>query len=116
MPPLPASQSQRRAPALSPLEMSTPTQRRPFAETQPDASDEALTSVPAQAEAPATTPPIRRSALPVAAQFPLVTVLSFVMASLGYSLLAEVTKGDLAAVSRSQDTWLEVALLAGWRM
>jgi hypothetical protein len=96
--------------------MSTPTQRRPFAETQPDASDEALTSVPAQAEAPATTPPIRRSALPVAAQFPLVTVLSFVMASLGYSLLAEVTKGDLAAVSRSQDTWLEVALLAGWRM
>ncbi|KAI5465554.1 hypothetical protein BGZ63DRAFT_107838 [Mariannaea sp. PMI_226] len=60
--------------------------------------------------------PARRSALPVMVQFPLVTVLSFVMASLGYSFLAEVTKGDLATVSRTQESWEEVAVLAGWRV
>lgn len=54
--------------------------------------------------------------LPVAAQFPLVATLSFAMASLGYSLLGEVSKGELASVSRSQDTWSEVAVLAGWRL
>ncbi|KLP08039.1 uncharacterized protein LW94_3973 [Fusarium fujikuroi] len=38
------------------------------------------------------------------------------MASLGYSLLGELTNGELAALSRSQDTWAEVSLLAGWRV
>lgn len=66
---------------------------------------------------PELAPPAkRRSKLPVVVQFPLVVTLSFVMASLGYSLLSEVTKGELAGVSRSQDTWGELALLAGWRV
>lgn len=59
---------------------------------------------------------VRRPKLPPAAQFPLAAALSFAMASLGYSLLGEMTKGELAAVSRSQDTWGEVAILAGWRL
>lgn len=58
----------------------------------------------------------RRSTLPPMLRFPLAATLSFAVASLGYSLLGEVTKGELAAVSRSQDTWGEVAVLAGWRM
>lgn len=54
--------------------------------------------------------------LPPAARFSLATTLSFVLASLGYSLLDEVSNGDLAAVSRSQDTWAEIGLLASWRL
>lgn len=92
-----------------------PTQRRNVAAADDDA-DDALASVPAQPEEPATTPPIRRSVLPVVLQFPLVTMLSFVAASLGYSLLAEVTKGELGRVSRSQDTWQEIALMSSWRV
>lgn len=58
----------------------------------------------------------KRGKLPAWAQFPLAATLSFALASLGYSLLGEVTKGELASVSRSQDTWTEVAILAGWRL
>ena len=58
----------------------------------------------------------RRSALPPALRFPLAATLSFAVASLGYSLLGEVTKGELASVSRSQDTWVEVGVLSGWRL
>lgn len=58
----------------------------------------------------------QRTRIPAAAQFPLAATLSFAMASLGYSLLGEVSKGELASVSRSQDTWGEVGVLAAWRM
>ncbi|KAF5669649.1 hypothetical protein FHETE_4889 [Fusarium heterosporum] len=57
-----------------------------------------------------------REMVPKQAQFPLAIATSFAMASLGYSLLGELTGGELAALSRSQDTWPEVLLLAGWRM
>ncbi|KAH7170300.1 hypothetical protein EDB81DRAFT_752833 [Dactylonectria macrodidyma] len=80
-----------------------------------DAGDEAPAPSATELSPLGRPSPARRSALPVAVQFPLVTVLSFSMASLGYSLLGEVTKGELAAVSRSQDTWEEVGLLAAWR-
>ncbi|KAF7543991.1 hypothetical protein G7Z17_g10310 [Cylindrodendrum hubeiense] len=90
-----------------------PIQRR--GPTNPaDAGDEVPAPSPAESS-PSVPSPTRSSALPVAVQFPLAAVLSFSMASLGYSLLGEVTKGELAAVSRSQDTWEEVGLLAGWR-
>jgi hypothetical protein len=54
--------------------------------------------------------------VPRKAKFPLAIATSFVMASLGYSLMSELTNGELAALSRTQDTWEEVALLAGFRM
>lgn len=57
-----------------------------------------------------------REMIPQQAQFPLAVATSFAMASLGYSLLGELTGGELAAFSRSQDTWAEVLLLAGWRV
>jgi hypothetical protein len=57
-----------------------------------------------------------REVIPDQAQFPLAVATSFAMASLGYSLLGELTGGQLAAISRSQDTWGEVTLLAGWRV
>lgn len=58
----------------------------------------------------------RRARLHPIVQFPLAATLSFATASLGYSLLGEFSKGELAAVSRSQDTWVEVGVLAGWRL
>lgn len=58
----------------------------------------------------------RGARLPVALQFPLLAVLSFSISSLGYSLMSEWGKGDLAAVSKSLDTWTQVATLAAWRM
>jgi hypothetical protein len=52
----------------------------------------------------------------VAIQFPLIVVLSFSISSLAYSLLSEWNKGELGSVSKSLDTWEEVAILASWRM
>ncbi|KXH39723.1 hypothetical protein CSIM01_07743 [Colletotrichum simmondsii] len=58
----------------------------------------------------------QRSHLPKALQFPLVTVLSFSISSLCYSFLSEWSRGELAGISKSLDTWGEVATLAGWRI
>ncbi|KAK7428476.1 hypothetical protein QQZ08_004914 [Neonectria magnoliae] len=92
------------------------TQRRAHANPADEAEDEAAVPAPVDSSLDAPVPSLARSsALPIAVQFPLLAVLSFCMASLGYSLLGEVTKGELAAVSRSQDTWTEVGVLAGWR-
>ena len=99
-----------------------PTSRR-AAKAEAEASD----STPATAVVPASAsedagvvdraaPKAVASKLPPFAQFPLAVTLSFAMASIGYNLLGEVSKGDLAAVSRSQDTWEEVGVLAGWRL
>ncbi|KAF4587778.1 hypothetical protein GQ602_004471 [Ophiocordyceps camponoti-floridani] len=48
--------------------------------------------------------------------FPLLVVASFCLASWGYSLVGEVSGGRLAAVSRSQESGGEIAVLVGWRM
>lgn len=74
------------------------------------ATEDAIVAPVTRAELP------RSSKLPTVVQFPLAVTLSFAIASVGYNLLGEVTKGDLAAVSRSQDTWVEVGVLAGWRL
>ncbi|KAF6813698.1 hypothetical protein CMUS01_12777 [Colletotrichum musicola] len=58
----------------------------------------------------------QRSHLPTVLQFPLVTVLSFSISSLCYSFLSEWSRGELAGISKSLDTWGEVAILAGWRI
>ncbi|KAH7328567.1 hypothetical protein B0I35DRAFT_21326 [Stachybotrys elegans] len=57
-----------------------------------------------------------RVELPAAAQFPITVLLSFAAASMGYSVLGELSKGELAAVTRTQETWQEVGLLATWRV
>ncbi|CAM1505416.1 Fc.00g110530.m01.CDS01 [Cosmosporella sp. VM-42] len=89
-----------------------PTQRRnPVVKADVGNERSALAVIPTTSDA------LRhRSTLPAPAKFPLVVVLSFAMSSLGYSLLGEVTKGELAGVSRSQDTWVEVGVLSGWRV
>ncbi|OBR14171.1 hypothetical protein CH63R_02897 [Colletotrichum higginsianum IMI 349063] len=58
----------------------------------------------------------QRSHLPTVLQFPLVTVLSFSISSLCYSFLSEWSRGELAGISKSLDTWSDVATLAGWRI
>ena len=60
--------------------------------------------------------PRRGAALPGALQFPLAAGMSFALASLGYSIVGELSQGELVSVSRLQDTWGEVAVLAGWRV
>lgn len=84
------------------------------ADTAADAANELALETKEEVRAAAHA--TKRPKLPVWAQFPLAATLSFAMASLGYSLLGEVTKGELAGVSRSQDSWTEVAVLAGWRL
>jgi hypothetical protein len=80
-------------------------------------SDEtALTTTPSSPKQVQQPPPTFRDMVPHKAKFPLAIATSFAMASLGYSLLSELTNGELAALSRTQDTWAEVSLLAGWRM
>ncbi|KAM0346452.1 hypothetical protein ACHAPU_005517 [Fusarium lateritium] len=81
------------------------------------ASDEAVLATTSSSPKEVQQPPRTfREMVPKQAQFPLAIATSFAMASLGYSLLGELTGGELAALSRSQDTWPEVLLLAGWRM
>ena len=88
------------------------------ADAEKSASHEDAAAADAQPVASAANPAQARggSKLPSCVQFPLAVVLSFAFASLGYNLLGTVTKGELASVSRSQDTWEEIARLAGWRM
>ncbi|KAK2679916.1 hypothetical protein RAB80_005097 [Fusarium oxysporum f. sp. vasinfectum] len=78
--------------------------------------DTALTTIPSSPREVQQPPRTFRDVVPRQAQFPLAVATSFAMASLGYSLLGELTNGELAALSRSQDTWAEVSLLAGWRV
>ncbi|KAJ9155086.1 glycogen debranching enzyme protein [Pleurostoma richardsiae] len=57
-----------------------------------------------------------RPHLPKPLQFPLVAILSLSISSLGYSILNEYTEGELANISRTLDSWPEIALLALWRL
>jgi hypothetical protein len=60
--------------------------------------------------------PVRRSRLPAALRFPLVVLLSFTLSSLLFSIVAEVTAGDLAAISKHTESWVEIAGLLGWKV
>ncbi|GJN77294.1 hypothetical protein PLIIFM63780_000784 [Purpureocillium lilacinum] len=70
----------------------------------------------AQAVVPALRQQQQQGKLPVALQFPIAAALSFALASLGYSIVGEVSKGELVSVIHAQDTWGQVAILAGWRI
>ncbi|OAA38904.1 hypothetical protein NOR_06557 [Metarhizium rileyi] len=54
--------------------------------------------------------------LPLVVQFPLTVALSFALSTLGRMVISQVSQGELESLTRSQDTWEEVALLAGWRI
>ncbi|EFY93882.1 hypothetical protein J3459_007581 [Metarhizium acridum] len=54
--------------------------------------------------------------LPLALQFPLTVALNFALSSLGRMIISQVSNGELESLTRSQDTWGEVALVTGWRM
>ena len=102
-----------------------PTSRRAAAKAEAEASDSSVVAAPVSeaaseiavaAKSIVETSAAPASKLPPGVQFPLAVTLSFALASIGYNLLGEVSKGDLAAVSRSQDTWGEVGILTGWRL
>lgn len=93
----------------------SPTKRVAKSDAEPLASAHGELVEVADAMAAGATRP-RRGELPAVLKFPIATTLSFCIASLGYSLVGELSKGGLTSVSRSQDTWAEVAVLAGWRM
>jgi hypothetical protein len=79
------------------------------------AGSDDVAATPAKDEG-APTEAAHAAKIPTLIQFPLVAAISFTTASLGYSLVAELTKGELAGVSRSQETWQEIGILAGWRV
>lgn len=62
------------------------------------------------------SPVVRVAKLPLAIQFPLVLVLSLAVSSVAYSLLSSHAKGELARVSKSLDSWEDVAVVAGMRI
>lgn len=62
------------------------------------------------------SPNRRASRLPASLQFPLIVLLSFSFASLGYSFLNESTRGELSAITKPPESSFEVTILALWRM
>lgn len=82
-----------------------------------DAADDVVATTPAKGgdgEVPSKA--ARSARIPSLVVFPLVAGISFITASLGYSVVAELTNGELATVSRSQETPEEIYILAGWRV
>jgi hypothetical protein len=59
---------------------------------------------------------VRPSKIPPLLRFPLVIVLSLTLSSLLYSFTSDYTAAELARVSKSLDSWGQVAALLGWRM
>jgi hypothetical protein len=60
--------------------------------------------------------PERESQIPSALRFPLVVILSFTLSSLLFSIVAEVTAGDLAAISKHTESWVEITGLLAWKV
>lgn len=84
-----------------------------------DEVDDVVATTPAkdgEGEGEAPSKAARSARIPSLVVFPLVAGISFITASLGYSVVSELTKGELATVSRSQETPEEIYILAGWRV
>ncbi|KAG6007780.1 hypothetical protein E4U21_005498 [Claviceps maximensis] len=56
------------------------------------------------------------SRLPGAAQFPLTLALSFALSTLGSVVMSQVSQRTLQSLTRSSETWNEVAILTSWRI
>lgn len=97
------------------VEKTTP-KRRGGADDVDDV-DGAVAATPAKdGEEEVPSKAARSARIPSLVVFPLVAGISFITASLGYSVVAELTNGELATVSRSQETPEEIYILAGWRV
>ncbi len=59
---------------------------------------------------------MRKSQLFSGLRFPLVIILSFVLSSVLFSIIAEVTAGDLAGISKHTESWVEITGLLGWKV
>jgi hypothetical protein len=60
--------------------------------------------------------PAPKSRVPSTLQFPLVVTLSLILSALMYSFIAEITPGDLAAISKHSESWAEVTGLLAWKV
>ncbi|KYK60166.1 hypothetical protein DCS_01301 [Drechmeria coniospora] len=76
--------------------------------------DGALDGIDTKAAGPPQFHPLAKVPSPL--RFALATAMSFVIASLGYSIVSELSEGELASLSRRQDTWGELAMLVSWRI
>lgn len=86
-----------------PLPVKTPSRRSP-------------PSSPVAATHDAVGVPVRQSQLLPGLRFPLVVILSFTLSSVLFSIVAEVTAGDLAAISKHTESWVEISGLLGWKV
>jgi hypothetical protein len=57
-----------------------------------------------------------KSRIPSALRFLLLVIFSFMLSSLLFSIVAEVTAGDLAAISKHTESWVEITGLLGWKV
>jgi hypothetical protein len=109
----------RRAKSQSISSDTPPTPRSPppkFTTPVKTLSRRSLPSSPITATYNAIADPVRKSQIPSALRFPLVVILSFGLSSLLFSIVAEVTAGDLAAISKHTESWLEITGLLGWKI
>lgn len=93
----------RSPPPKFPTPVKTPSRRSP-------------PSSPVAATSNAIAEPVRKSQISSALRFPLVVILSFTLSSLLFSIVAEVTAGDLAAISKHTESWVEITGLLGWKV
>lgn len=73
-------------------------------------------SSPVEAVYNAVADPMRKSQIPSGLRFPLLVILSFSLSSLLFSIAAEITAGDLAAISKHTESWAEITGLLGWKV
>lgn len=116
-----SSDTQSPTPRSSKVPMSAAKTKIPSQNKRPSspvaATANAISASAGAAAAAAKTAAPSPSA-PVLAQgsFPLVVLLSFSLSSLLFTIVAQVTAGDLAAISQHAESWVEISGLLGWKV
>jgi hypothetical protein len=109
----------RRAKSQSISSDTSPTLRSPLTKSPTPAKPGPRRSLPAspvRAAYNAIADPVPKSQIAAALRFPLVVILSFSLSSLLFSIVAEITAGDLAAISKHTESWVEITGLLGWKV
>jgi cytoskeletal protein RodZ len=105
---------------MAPTKRSTKSDAAPAVKVEEIAADIKTTAIAKKKDAVAkvaeAVPEAESGTLPSVTQFPLTVALSFALSTLGSMIVSQVSKGELESLTRSQDTWGEVAILAAWKM
>ncbi|GAB0131803.1 hypothetical protein EsDP_00000262 [Epichloe bromicola] len=101
---------------MAPTKRSTKSNHTPLTGNIDDKTADIQASSMAKVDRVAQVASDTGSKLPCAAHFPLTVALSFALSTLGSVVMSQVSLGELQSLTRSPDTWSEVALLTSWRI